>query len=112
MIQKSEQQDIDFEGRRLLSQPLAPLGWVLNRIEDDYGIDYDVQIFVDGNAEGPWFKIQLKSSAASDVSADGSFISQQLALDHAKYYALQLREPLFLIHADTERKESFGTHHS
>lgn len=107
MIQKSEQQDIDFEGRRLLSQSLAPLGWVLNRIEDDYGIDYDAQVFVDGNAVGLWFKIQLKSSASSDISADGSFISQQLSLDHAKHYALELREPLFVFHADTKSKKVY-----
>jgi len=107
MIQKSEQQDIDFEGRRLLSQALAPLGWVLNRIEDDYGIDYDAQVFVDGNADGLWFKIQLKSSASSDLSADASFISQQLSIDHARHYALELREPVFLVHADTTTKKVY-----
>jgi hypothetical protein len=105
MIQKTEQQDVDFEGRRLLNQALAPLGWVLNRIEDDFGIDYDLQVFVEGNADGLWLKIQLKSSASSNLSSDGSFISQQLSLDHAKHYALELREPAFLVHADTKTKK-------
>ena len=107
MIQKSEQQDIDFEGRRLLDQALAPLGWVLNPIQNDFGIDYDVQVFADGKAEGQWFKIQLKSSASTDLSADGTFISQQLSLHHARYYALELREPVFLTHADTKAKKVY-----
>lgn len=107
MIQKSEQQDIDREGRRLLRKALEPLGWVLNGIEEDFGTDYDVQVFVDGSPDGLWFKIQLKSSASSDYSADGSFISQQLRLDHARHYALELRDPFFLVHADTRAKRVF-----
>jgi hypothetical protein len=63
MIQKSEQQDIDRQGRRLLRETLETLGWVLTGFEEDYGIDYDVQVFVNGSPDGLWFKIQLKSSA-------------------------------------------------
>ena len=46
MIQKSEQQEIDRQGRRLLREALESLGWVLTGFEEDYGIDYDVQVFV------------------------------------------------------------------
>jgi hypothetical protein len=100
MIQKSEEQDIDRHGRRLLREALEPLGWVLTGFEEDYGIDYDVQVFVNGNPDGLWFKIQLKSSASSEYSADGSFISLQLTVDHAKHYALEIRDPILLVHAD------------
>jgi hypothetical protein len=88
MIQKSEQQEIDREGRRLLRDALEPLGWVVTGFEEDYGIDYDVQVFVDDGPSGLWFKIQLKSSTSSYRSADGTFISVPLSLDHAKHYAL------------------------
>jgi hypothetical protein len=107
MIQKSREQDIDREGRRLLRQALEPLGWVITGFEEDYSIDYDVQVFVDGSPDGVWFKIQLKSSASSDYSADGSFISQQLSLDHARHYAMELREPIFLVHADVRGETLF-----
>lgn len=107
MIQKSPQQDTDREGRRLLREAFEPLGWVLTGFEEDYGIDYDVQVFVDGSPDGLWFKIQLKSSASSDRSADGTFISQQLSIDHARHYALELREPFFLVHADLQLKRVF-----
>jgi len=107
MIQKSDQQDIDRQGRRVLREVLEPLGWVLTGFEEDYGVDYDVQVFVNGSPNGLWFKIQLKSSASSDRSADGTFISVQLDLDHARHYAIELRDPVFLVHADVESKEVF-----
>jgi hypothetical protein len=107
MIQKSRQQDTDRTGDRLLREALEPLGWVLTGIEEDYGIDHDVQVFIDGSPGGPWFKIQLKSSASSNYSADGSFVSVELTLDHAKHYTLELRDPIFLIHADTRSKRVF-----
>jgi hypothetical protein len=52
MIHKSQQQDTDRAGDRLLRATLEPLGWVLTGIEEDYGIDHDVQVFVDGSPEG------------------------------------------------------------
>jgi hypothetical protein len=107
MIQKSEQQDIDREGRRLLREALELLGWVLTGFGEDYGIDYDVQVFVNGSPDGLWFKVQLKSSASSDYSADGTSVSLQLDLDHAKHYALEMRDPVFLIHADIVAKKVF-----
>lgn len=107
MIQKSEQQDIDREGKRLLREALEPLGWVLTEIHEDYGIDYDVQVFVNGSPNGLWFKIQLKSSASSDRSADGTFVSVGLELSHAKHYAIEMRDPVFLVHSDVHSKEVF-----
>jgi hypothetical protein len=107
MIEKSEQQDIDRQGKLLVRGALETFGWVLTEIHEDYGIDYVVQVFVNGSPNGLWLKIQLKSSASSNLSADGTFISVQLDLDHAKHYAVELRDPIFLIHADTESKTVF-----
>jgi uncharacterized protein DUF4365 len=107
MIQKSTQQETDRDGRRLLRAALEPLGWVLTGFEEDYGMDYEVQVFVNGSPDGLWFKIQLKSSASSDYSSAGSFVSVQLDIDHARHYALEVRDPLFLIHADTKTKKVF-----
>lgn len=107
MIEKSERQDIDRQGKRLLREALERLGWVMTEISEDYGLDYDVQVFVNGSPNGLWFKIQLKSSASSDRSADATFISVQLDLDHARHYAIDLRDPIFLVHADVERGEVF-----
>jgi hypothetical protein len=107
MIEKSEQQDIDRQGKLLARGALETLGWVLTEIHEDYGVDYVVQVFVNGSPNGLWFKIQLKSSASSNRSADGTFISVQLDLDHARHYAVELRDPIFLIHADIQSRTVF-----
>jgi len=62
MIQKSEQQDIDFEGRAPIEPSSGHLSsWVLNRIEDDLRDRlWTSRFLVDGNADRPLgFKIQL-----------------------------------------------------
>lgn len=100
MVTKPKQHEIDRAGKRLLRQILEPLNFIVNDVQEDYGIDCNVQVFVDTTPTGAWFHVQLKSSASSEYSANGSFVSQQLSVGHARYYALELREPIFLIHAD------------
>lgn len=104
MITKPEQHEIDRAGKLLLRQALLPLGWVINDVQEDYGIDSNVQVFDNKSPTGAWFHIQLKSSTTSDYSSDRSFVSQELPIDHARHYALEMREPLFLIHADVTSK--------
>jgi hypothetical protein len=100
MITRAEQHEIDRAGKRLLREVLEPLGWIVNDVQEDYGIDSNVQVF-DGTAPtGAWFHIQLKSSASSAYSNNGTFVSQELTIDHARHYALEMRQPIFLIHAD------------
>jgi multidrug efflux pump subunit AcrA (membrane-fusion protein) len=41
-----------------------------------------------------------KSSASTAYSSDGSFVSQELPIDHARHYALDMREPVLVVHAD------------
>jgi len=107
VITKPEQHDIDAAGKRLLREALESLKWVVNEVEKDYDIDFNVQIFEAQSPTGDWFHVQLKSSADSEYSADGSFISQRLSIDHARHYALEMRDPVFLIHADVVAQKVF-----
>jgi hypothetical protein len=75
VITKPEQHDIDLAGKRLLREALESLKWVVNEVEKDYGIDFNVQVFEGRSPTGDWFHVQLKSSADSEYSADSSFIS-------------------------------------
>ena len=91
----------------------VPLGWVVNKIADgDYGIDFAVQLFEQHKATGEWFKVQLKSSASTEYSVKGDFISETLEMKHAKHYCLEIREPVFLIHADVKGRRTFWSAHS
>lgn len=107
MIEDSQQQQIDRDGCRLLREALEPLGWLVNEIRYDYGIDYDVQVLAENTPNGIWFKIQLKSSASTEYSRDNRFISEQIDFDHAKHYSLELRDPVLLVHADVVARKIF-----
>lgn len=100
MITKPNQHEVDRAGKRLLRGILEPLKWVVNVVEEDYGIDCNVQVFDERQPTGAWFHVQLKSSASSDYSTSGTFVSQQLEVGHARHYVFEMRDPVFLIHAD------------
>lgn len=104
MITKPEEHDINRAGKRLLRDTLEPLGWVVTDVQEDYGIDYNVQVFGGKFPTGDWFHVQLKSSASSEYSSERTFISQELSIDHARHYALEMREPILIIHADVTSK--------
>ncbi len=106
-ITKPEEHEINRAGKRLLRDVLEPLGWVVNDVQEDYGIDTNVQVFDGKSPTGAWFHVQLKSSASSDYAADRSFISQQFLVGHARHYALEMREAVFLIHADVTSKSAY-----
>ena len=48
VITKPEQHETDRAGQRLLREVLEPLAWVVNDVQEDYGIDYNVQVFDGG----------------------------------------------------------------
>lgn len=104
VIIKPDGHDINAAGERLLREVLEPLGWVVNAVEKDYGIDYNVQAFDGKSPTGTWFHVQLKSSASSEYSADRFFVSQEITVDHARHYTLEMREPVLVIHADVESR--------
>jgi hypothetical protein len=107
VITKPQEHEIDRAGKRLLREALESLGWVVTDVQEDYGIDSTVQVFEGKSPTGAWFYLQLKSSSVSDYVADGAFVSQELSIDHARYYALEMREPVFLIHADVASKKVY-----
>lgn len=100
VIAKPEEHDINRAGKRLLRELLEPLGWVVNDVQEDYGIDSNVQVFDGRSPTGAWFHVQLKSSASSDYAANRTFVSQDLSVDHARHYSVEMRQPVLVIHAD------------
>ena len=97
----------DSVGEAQLRTALSPLGWTLNKIDHDYGIDFDVEIFRDGKTTGVTFKLQLKSSIATAYSASRDFVSQPIHIEQAVYMANELRTPVILVHADITMRKSF-----
>jgi hypothetical protein len=107
VITRPVEHDIDRAGKRLLRAVLERLGWILNDVEEDYGIDSNVQVFDGTHPTGAWFHVQLKSSSHSEYSSERTFISQELSVDHARHYALSMRQPILVIHADVTNQKVY-----
>ena len=106
-MKRPEQHLIDSAGQRLLREVLEPLGWVVRNVQDqDYGIDFDVEVFKPSSSTGTYettgvtFKAQLKSSKSSAYSAGGDFVSEPIAVSNVRYLAHQLNVPTIVMHAD------------
>ena len=97
----------DTCGRTQLRTALESLGWTVNPIENDYGSDFEVEVFQAGQSTGVAFKIQLKSSRAPLYSANCDFVSVEISRKSADYMCRELRVPMVLVLADTEQKETF-----
>jgi len=107
VITKPEEHDVDRAGKRLLRGVLEKLGWILNDVQEDYGIDSNVQVFDGKNPTGAWLHVQLKSSRQSEYSTDRTFVSQELSVDHARHYGLDMRQPVLVIHADVAAEKVY-----
>jgi Domain of unknown function (DUF4365) len=75
----------DSLGEAQMRAIFEPLGWAVNKIQSDYGIDFDIQIFEQHQATGEWFKVQLKSSESTEYSTRGDFLSETLSTSHATH---------------------------
>jgi hypothetical protein len=91
----------------MLREQFEAFGWVANEITEDYGIDFNIQVFEGASPTGAWFHVQLKSSESPDYSADKSFISQVLSTAHAHHYMNELQGPIVLVIADVSSKSLF-----
>jgi hypothetical protein len=104
-VKRPEQHVTDSGADAIFQRVFAE--WSVNGSKRDYGWDYVVEVFRNGESTGFLFNGQLKGSRHTEYSADGSFISQELEIDSADYLARQLRQPTFLFHADIEAKKLF-----
>jgi hypothetical protein len=106
-MKRPEHHEIDAAGQRQLRAVFEAFGWTVNKIENDYGADFEVELFESGVSTGAAFKVQLKSSRATCYTADGAGVSQTLRVANAKYLARELRVPTVLIHCDVAAHRTF-----
>ena len=78
MPQRPRQHVLAAESRLAFEAALPP-EWVARRVDgsDDYGIDYEVEIFENGRTTGVLFKVQLKSTDDDRASARSEWVNFQ-----------------------------------
>jgi len=106
-MERPPQHVTDSLGQAQVRAVLEPLGWTVNRVEHDYGVDFDIDVFRDFKSTGISFKIQLKSSESTSYSAERDFISQEISVHSADYLCRELRSPVIHVHADVNLGRTF-----
>src|SRR5580658_3460373 len=106
-MKRPEQHVTDTLGVAQMRACFEGLGWTVNKIENDYGADYDVEVFQNGQTTGIAFKLQLKSSRSTAYSSASDFIAEELNFANAVYMCREIRTPFLLLHADVESGRTF-----
>ena len=107
IVKRPEQHKTDSQGKAILRTTFADLGWTVTEIREDYGRDFEVEVFRNRQSTGIIFSVQLKSSATPAYSAAGDFVSQRLDRPNALYIAREIRHPVLLIVADVTANRLF-----
>lgn len=80
---RTEQHITETKSQRIFER-IIPIEWVAREIKPDYGIDYIVEIFNNGQSTGKTFFVQLKGSTQEIVN---NTFKKQFDIDNLEYYA-------------------------
>ena len=86
----------------------ADAGWEVTQIGEDYGRDFEIEVFRDKKTDRrPVQCWTLKSTEGPSYSAKNEFMSVDLEVPNARYLAIELETPSILIQADVFQKKLF-----
>lgn len=83
MPKRPRSHELETESRRAFERRV-PSSWVVRPTPDDYGVDAEVEIFEDGKATGYTFKLQLKSTDATQKNQKYSVTVDSEKLEYWK----------------------------
>lgn len=88
---------------RQVFRAALPSEWVVRPVDDDYGIDREVEIFKDGQATSFTFKVQLKASER--LAASGP--SRRVTTDQLRYWR-EFDVPVLIVYFVASTGELYG----
>ncbi len=106
-MRRPKQHETDSQGEAQMRAIFAPLGWTVEKVTLDYGIDFEIEIFRDNQSTGMTFKVQLKSSAATRSTVSKEFILQSLKKRNAIRLCHEVQEPSVIFHADVQSGKTY-----
>jgi Domain of unknown function (DUF4365) len=104
MPKRDRKHEIETESQRAFESALPP-SVVVRPISDDYGIDREVEVFVNGQTTGLIFKVQLKGT-------DGSGAKLRIKRSSLEYWrSLDVPVLLFFRIDNPSAARALGSHH-
>lgn len=79
---------------------------VADRLANDYGKDFRVELVEGDRVSGVAFMVQLKGTASFRVSRGKSQVQFRMETRHLQYYFEKVREPVFLVVVDVKAREA------
>ncbi len=106
-MQRPEPHEIDTRAQRIFEYKMPNNVVVRRQASDDYGIDAEIELFVDGRSTGTIFKVQLKGQKSPQVTADGNTISYNFPVHKGTYLIEQIEIPTVFILVDVTNEVVF-----
>jgi len=108
-MKRPRQHAIGSRGITQVRAAFECLEWTVEPNTNDYGVDLNVEVFVNRETTGITFKVQVRSSEATTYSQDRTYVSEPISRPNAEYWCVELRSPIVLVHADVNSADTFWT---
>ncbi len=107
---RPEQHRTETDGLKFFENKLPntrEASFVFTRGQNDYGIDGEIQVVINEEHTGEFFKVQIKGTTNPSYSKDGSYISFSLDIASAYFLIIEVKSPTALIVVDTDKQKVF-----
>lgn len=89
---------------RTIMESSIPLSWVSRRLPDDYGLDYEIEVFEGSQSTNCFFHAQLKGTESLVVRGENAVL--EFSVQHLKDYIRQVL-PVVLLLVDVPKKQTY-----
>ena len=102
-MKRPDQHIIETKSQRIFER-LVPVEWVAREVKPDYGVDYLVEVFKNGESTGKTFFVQLKGS---DQDIEKDTFKKQFEVENLHYYnSLALPVLIILVSVNSQPLKS------
>jgi hypothetical protein len=109
-MKRTKQHEIDAEARRIFSFVVPRQHVIREQPGDDYGVDYEIELFKNGETTGFIFKLQLKGMEdAKYINSNKQLSFNNFEIDKAEYLIEQIEIPSVIVLVDNIQKKIFWT---
>ncbi|MBU7008884.1 DUF4365 domain-containing protein [Phosphitispora fastidiosa] len=103
MAQRTKTHEIDTIAQQVFCSSM-PESWVIRKQEPDYGIDFQVEVFENGQSTGVLFEVQLKGTTLPNYK--NGYLLHRFKVSHLLDYIGRVL-PIIIVIVDAKMKRAF-----